>query len=103
MNLDRRKTREKASAQKDMVQHLRPTVVDNAEPAVRGDCPIRHHQGPVSKMSVSGIVFGSYHDPEWGFMVLGIEIPANRNERMAVRIKQVVNRKAEFQRLGASL
>jgi hypothetical protein len=54
-------------------------------------------------MSVSGIVFGSYHDPEWGFMVLGIEIPANRNERMAVRIKQVVNRKAEFQRLGASL
>ena len=103
MHLDCREVGKQVPADENMIKHLGAGVVQHAEPTVFRKRAVQRHHGAVCEVSISGVLFGPDHDLEWRFMILGVEISANRNCRVLVGVKQRVDGEPEFQRLRASL
>ena len=65
----------------NMVEHLTAAVMEYAPAAIRRHSALQHHQLALRQERIAGILFGSNNEVERNFVVLGIEVAGDGDQR----------------------
>jgi len=66
---------------KDVVEHLAAAVMEDAPPAIRGQRAVEHDKRALSQQRIAGVLFRPDDEVERYFVVLGVEVAGNGNQR----------------------
>src|SRR3990170_5546400 len=89
-------------AYQNMVEHLRPAVMEHTESPILGQASIDSNQRPLNELRVSSVLLGCLQNPDWCFVVFGVEIATDGDEAVRIGIENFVECQANFECLAAS-
>ena len=78
------------SRDKDMIEHLRPAMMEHTKPPVLWKCPIDNDQRPDSEMAVPSVFLRRLKNLYRRLMVFGVEVTTDGNEAVRISVKDIV-------------
>src|SRR5690554_4851218 len=97
MNLDPTKAAEQPVADQQVVEHLRPPVMDHAEASGALQPPVEHDHSACCKFRIPGVLRRPCDQAKRRLVILGIEIARNENERIGLSGKELVEKETQFE------
>jgi len=84
MDFDRSEVGIERMAREDMIEHLRAAMVQHAPTSVDTHCPVENNEALRAQLTIAGVFLRRNRNPEWRFVVLGIEVACDSYQSVRI-------------------